>query len=307
MPPNARIWPGRDVVAGVARQARVEHLGHRGVVREQLDHLHRVVAVPVHPDAERLDATQHQPRVERPGDRAHRVLVEGELVSDLGVGRDDRAADDVGVAAEVLRRRVHHQVGAERRAAAAGRARRRCCRRPAWRPTPCASSASAAMSAMPSSGLVGVSHQMSRVVGTHRGAHRVQVGQRHRRVLHAPVREHPRDQPERAAVGVARQDHVIARAAQRAEQGVLGREPAGEGQPACAGLQRGERVLQRGAGRVRAAAVLVAAAQATHAVLLVGRGLVDRDRDGARQRVRLLARVDRPGVETPLWVQVCHG
>jgi hypothetical protein len=30
-----------------------------------------------------------------------------------GVLHDDRAADDVGVAAEVLRRRVHHGVGAE--------------------------------------------------------------------------------------------------------------------------------------------------------------------------------------------------
>ena len=91
---------------------------------------------------------------------AHRVLQEGEALAQLGVARrSTRAADDVGVAVQVLGRRVHDQVGAQlerplevRRHEGvvdgeqhAARARRR--RRPR------------AMSASRSIGLVGVSSQ----------------------------------------------------------------------------------------------------------------------------------------------------
>ena len=72
------------------------------------------VAVRAHADRERLHAPQHEVAVERRRHRAHRVLQEPHLVGPLGVVERDEPADDVGVAAEVLRRRVHDDVGAER-------------------------------------------------------------------------------------------------------------------------------------------------------------------------------------------------
>ena len=94
---------------------------------------------------------------------------------------------------------------------------------------------------MPSSGLVGVSHQMhawwwARIAA--RTASRSCSGTGG--VLDAPAAKHPSDQPERAAVGVAGQDHVVARAADGAQQGVLGGQAAGEGQPARTALERGQ-------------------------------------------------------------------
>ena len=132
----------------------------------------------------------------------------------VGIGRDQGAADHVRVAAEVLRRRVHDDVGPEfERLLQVRRGER-------------------VVDDEPRAGLVRDRRQRRDVgdaeqrvrrrlapddlgLGTHRGAHRVEVGERHRRVLEPPVREHPRDQPERSAVRVAGQDHVIARAGTR--------------------------------------------------------------------------------------------
>ena len=115
MPPKPDIcfaaisWPGvRRAAPGRAPSPTA------GCSEQELGDPRRVGAVPVHADAEGLDAAQHQPGVERAGDRAHRVLVVGQPLAELGVGDDQRAADDVGVPAEVLRRRVDDDVGAER-------------------------------------------------------------------------------------------------------------------------------------------------------------------------------------------------
>ena len=62
-------------------------------------------------------------------------------------------------------------------------------------------------------------------------------------------------------------------------------------------LQRGEVRLQRRARRVLRARVLVALVP-PELGLHVGRGLVDRDRDGAGVRLRLLAGVDAIGGKT---------
>src|SRR5207248_210348 len=72
-------------------------------------------------------------------------------------------------------------------------------------------------------------------------------------------------------------------------------------------LQRGKRLLQRAPGRVRGPRVLVVAlACPAHAVLRVGRGLVDRHDDRAGARVRLLPGVDGPGLEAEYGVVVDH-
>ena len=171
------------------------------------------------------------------------------LLGELGVGRDQRAAHDVGVAAEVLGGRVHDDVGAElerllqvrrgegvvdhqQRPGLAGEARPapRCRRRRA----------------------AGWSASRTRDLVRGRSAARTASGSPSGTAVYSrpQAAEHLGDQPEGAAVRVARQDHVVAGPADRAEQGVLGGQPAGEGQPAGAALERGQGLLQRGAGRV---------------------------------------------------------
>ena len=123
--------PSGEVVARMLGQAGVEHLRDRGVAGQELDDPLGVCAVTLHPDAERLDAAQHQPRVERPGDRAHRVLVERQLVPQPGCPaspgrRRPRRSGRPGTWWSSARPRRRRDP-----AAAAGRARRRCCRPPA--------------------------------------------------------------------------------------------------------------------------------------------------------------------------------
>ena len=66
--------------------------------------------------AERLDAAQQQPRVDRRQVRPFRLDVELEIfaVAGISVGNRDDARNDVVVAADVLRRTVDDDVGAER-------------------------------------------------------------------------------------------------------------------------------------------------------------------------------------------------
>ena len=96
-------------------------------------------------------------------------------------------------------------------------------------PASCATAASASMSPMLSSGLVGVSTQTSRgLAGPDRGAHRVHVGDRRRGVREAPRLLDLGEQPVGAAVRVVGDDHVVAGRAERLQQGVLGGQAAGE-------------------------------------------------------------------------------
>ncbi len=247
-----------------------------------------------------LRPAQHQPGVERAGHRADRVLVEGDPLGDVEVAHDQRPADDVGVAAGVLGGGVHHHVGAEgerllqvgrgegvvddeQRARVVGhRGQRRDVadveQRVGGRLEP---------------------HQLG-LPGPHGGRHRLDVVDRRRRVLDPPRLLDLVEEPEGAAVGVVRQHHVVARQAGRPHQRVLGGESGGEREPALALLQGRQVALQRGARRVGRAAVLVATAQPTHAVLLVRRRREDRRDHRPRRRVGLVAGVDRPGLEPGL-------
>ena len=72
-----------------------------------------VVAVALHAHRERLEAALGEEAVERAGHRAHPVLSE-RAARQLVVVGDERAADDVGVPTEVLRRGVHDDVRAQR-------------------------------------------------------------------------------------------------------------------------------------------------------------------------------------------------
>ena len=91
----------------------------------------------------------------RPSAFAHQVSCS----CSLRVARDDRAADDVAVAVDVLGRRMHDHVGAELDRLSAAPATGRCCRPPRARRPACAASITKRRSVMRSSGLEGVSIQ----------------------------------------------------------------------------------------------------------------------------------------------------
>ena len=252
MPPNRRICLAAISCPGCVRQARVEHLRHR-----------RVPAAGTRRSARRCRSAgpSVRPRVLMP--RRVSQASNGPLTAPIAfwwnassspsavVGDDQRATDHVGVPADVLGGGVHHHVRAERAAAAAGTARRRCCRPPAARRASCASPASAAMSAMPSSGLVGVSTQIDLGVPGRIAARTASTSADGAGgPVQAPALGDLGEQPVRAAVRVVRDDHVIAGPAHRPQQRVLGGQPAGEGQPAPAALERGQALLQRVPGRV---------------------------------------------------------
>ena len=89
------------------------------------------------------------------------------------------------------------------------------------------------MSAMPSSGLVGVSTQTTWVCPGRIAARTASTSAMVRdRVLDAPTAGDLVEQPVGAAVGVVGDDDVVAGPEQRAQHGVLAGEAGGEGEPA---------------------------------------------------------------------------
>ena len=243
--------------------------------------------------------------VHRPGHRAHRVHQEPEPLDPLRVARDDRAADQVGVPADVLRHAVHDGVGAEReRALQRGRGER-VVHHDARARARARRLATAAMSTIFSSGFDGVSTHTSLVVGRIASRSAVDVRQVDGGGREAPVGQDLREQPVRPAVDVVRQHDVIA-GPQREQQRGLRAEPAREREPVRAPLERGERLLERLARRVPAAAV-VPDLRPADLVLRVRRGLVDRDVHGPVERLGVLARVDRARLEAQAVYRISGG
>src|SRR4029079_18876854 len=74
---------------------RIVHGSHPLMVFQESNDALGVVAVSVHPYGEGLDPAEHQPRVERARNPTHGVLVKAELLSQLVVTHDHRAADHV--------------------------------------------------------------------------------------------------------------------------------------------------------------------------------------------------------------------
>ena len=201
--------PGGDVVAGMARQARVEHLADRGVVGQERGEDGGVLAVPLHPQLERLEAAHGQVGVERAGDRTRAVLQETEPGVEFLVIGHQRAADHVGVPTDVLGRRVQNDVGAQRQRLLQRRRGEGVVHQHLYPEVP-ASRRWPGCPAIDSSGLVGVSTQISRVwpVIAVRTASRSASGTG---VVHTPLPEDLVDEPEGAAVGVVGDDDVVAR------------------------------------------------------------------------------------------------
>ena len=203
----------------------------------------------------------------------------------------DGAADRVGVAADVLRRRVHDDVGAERERLLQVRARERVVDD---------DERAGRVRALGDRGDV---DDLEQRVG--RRLEPDQVGRPLERLARdALVRQvdelvvvalrgvELREQPVGAAVDVVDRDRARAGREQLHDRGR--RAHAGrEADAVLAALERGQARLERRARRVDRARVVVAAAHLQHAVLRVGAGLVDRHVDRARQRVGLLPGVDR--------------
>ena len=189
MPPNAFICAGRQLVARMRRAAlgsrRRRRPGGRRAISAILSALSLCRSIRT---ASVLSPRSTRKRVERA--RAPHQSSSGRRAISSPRSRcagDDHAADHVAVPAGVLGRRMHDDVSAERRAAVAGRASRRCCRPRATRRHRARRRRGHAMSATPSSGLLGVSIQISLVLpGCDRGRDRLDLVDRSRGVVEAP-------------------------------------------------------------------------------------------------------------------------
>ena len=163
-------------------------------------------------------------------------------------------------------------------------------------PAACAAADAAVMSTMLSAGLVGVSSHTNFVCSSRWSARprRDLLGRQEREPVPlrlVDLREHAVD----AAVDVVDRDHVVPGREQVHERRHRA-EPGRERAAVRRVLERREALLQRRARRVGDARVVVALVDA-HRLLHVRGGLVDRRRHRARRRVRLLALVDRAGLE----------
>ena len=285
----------RDVVARMVRQAGVEHALDGRVPVEELGDLPGVLGVLAHAHRERLDPAQDEPRVEGAGDGAERLLQEVEAFRQRVVVRRDEPADRVAVAAEVLRRRVDDDVGAElERLLQVGRRER------------VVDDEQRADSVSGVRGLANVD-DVQRRVGRRLDPDEldlvVEVG---REVVVELGRGHVREavalrlvdlggHPVDAAVDIGDQNDALARVHEVHQRGRRA-EPRAERDAVLRVLEARERDLERRAGRIGDARVVVALVHADR-LLHVRGGLVDGRDDGAGRRVGLLPGMDRARLE----------
>ena len=109
--------------------------------------------------------------------------------------------------------------------------------------------------------------------------------------VEAELAAHLLEQPERAAVGVVADQHVIAGLEPR-QQRVDRRHARRKRKRRGARFDRRDVALERHARRVLRAAVFEAGMRLAEAVLHVGRGLIDRRDDRARRGIGLLSGVN---------------
>ena len=119
----------RDLVLRMVRQPRVVHALDGRMRRQRLGELRRGGTVVLHPQAQGRQPAEAQPRLER----RHRAAQVDQRVAEppeqrLARARD--AADQVGVAPDVLGRRVERDVEPECHGVAEVRETRTCCRPP---------------------------------------------------------------------------------------------------------------------------------------------------------------------------------
>ena len=273
-------------MARIVGQTWIVDRGDGLVAREESRHRLGVGGVPFHADRQGLDAAEGEPTVKRARHRAEGVLCELQFLVKVAAVHDERPAQEVRVAPEVLRRAVDDQVDAEAQRVLQRRRRE------------------------------GVVAHADRVVGLRDHGELPQVGDLHEGVrgrlhpqhlrlrakgildvdevpqvheggLDAVPAHDPREDPVDAAVAVIRHYGVIA----FLEEGEGRRDrahAAREAKGLLALLEGREALLERIAGRVVAPPVDVVVLD----LLGVRRGHVDRRRDRAGPRVRFLSSVD---------------
>ena len=237
--PPGRAGAGRGHERHHPAEARVVDHGDVAARPEERRDRRPVPAVPLHAQVQRPEPPQDEEAVERPRDGAHRVLEEPQPLGDRVVRGDGHADDRVGVAGEVLGRRVEHDVGADRQRPLQRRRRERvvdddqrptaALRRPAARRRP----RRAAMSTTFNCGFDGVSNQTSRVrsvsasQSTSGSAGEIDVPRRRPRSSTDPL-----EIAERAAIDVVADDDLVAR---RGELGDAPRSPPTRRRRRCRG------------------------------------------------------------------------
>ena len=232
------------------------------------------------------------------GDRSGRVLVEAQPLGERVRPGGDEPADDVRVAAEVLRGRVEHEVGPQLQRPLEIRRGERVVDdgdRPGHRGQPGDGADVDDLEQRVRRRLD--PHHARRPLARERGRDRVEIGQVDRIGLDPVAAPDLVGQAPRAAVDVVAHEQPVARIEQEAD--ALGRRQARrEREPVGAVLERRDRLLERGARRVAGAPVLVAAAQPADAVLLERGAHLDGGHHRAGLRVGLGARVDGEGLES---------
>jgi hypothetical protein len=235
---------------------------------------------------------------QRPLDRARRVLQEAQAIREIDVIPHDRhATDQVGMAAQVLGRRVHHDVGAElqrprqhRRGEGVVHDQQRSVRvgRLGGRPD-----------------VDDFQHRVGRRLDPDQaclGAHGLL---QRPRLLDGHEAEpqpggslpHPAEQSKGPAVQVVAGHHVRT-AVQQLQQRCRRRHAGGKSKTTDAALEIGHALLVRVAGRIVAARVFPPLVFAG-ASLDVGRAREYRGHDGAGRGIRLLSGVDYPRGHRP--------
>ena len=184
----------------------------------------RAARVSLHPQMQGAKAAVDEEAIERPRHGADGVLHEAQALVPCRIARDDDAADDVGVAAQVLAsssaRRSAAPCSSGRWLTGVAKVLSTATKRVAAH-----GPATAPMSTTSRRGLVGrLDPDQPRVV-TDRALERVEVGLVDEVVGQAPARQHLVDEPVGPAVEVGRQDDVRARLADDGDQRVLRREP----------------------------------------------------------------------------------
>ncbi len=282
-------------MAGMRGQAWVQHLLDARVAVEELGDRPAVLGVLLHPQRQRLDSAQHEPAVERPGNGPERLLQERQALGDGRIVGGDEAADDIGVPAEVFRRRVDDDVGAELERLLQVRARERVVHDEHRAGGVCRLSGSADVD--------DVQERVRGRLGPHDPRPLVEVCAEVRVELVGrdvdevvalglvDLRRHPVD----AAVDICDEDDLLA-GIDEVHQGRGRAEPRRVRDPVLGALERGDADLQRSPRRIRDPRVVVALVLSDR-LLHVRGGLVDGDRDRAGGGIGILAYVDRACLE----------
>ncbi len=280
----------------------------RRVADQQLGHRRGVGAVAVHAHGQGLGPPLHQEAVHRAGHGADGVLEEGQPRGHRLVAGGHEAAHHVAVATEVLGGRVHGQVGAEgERLLQGGRGEGVVDGDEDVGPErPCRAGGGAGRRGAgqrrnrfdvddAQQGVGGRLDPHQPGGGPQRRPHHVEVGEVDGLDHQAGGGVHAQGQSDGAAVGVVRQQDVVARG-EEAQHGVGGRHPAGKGVAVGRAFEGGQVALQGQPARVLGAGVLEPAVLSDLALHERG-GEVDRGDHGPRGRLGARASVHAVGVE----------